>query len=417
MLAFQRIIHQFRLYRDRFPIWIHLASGCAVAVTTFPITLMAAPLPQLAVDIVGTFEVVFDWKTERCDRLETVDAPPRAFRDANGGVHLIASHDIWREFVGRSLDTVKFNCRIQFRSARNEDPSMFSDYEWLVSPYTIDGKHVDALVHNEYHPVRNQYHPNIELALCPSRRYEQCWSNNLTYVHSEDGGKSYIRPSPPANFVAGLPYAYRADVGFPIGYMQPSNIVKFDGFYYALFSTPAYLQQESGTCIMRTNDLSNPGSWRAWDGHGFSISFANPYVDQIASTQGHLCKPLPTKLGVMGGMARDPASGAFILVTKGGVSQPGAPPAIGIVALASFDLISWSNPVLIWRDPSGVTSAGDLRATDSHPSLLDPMSSSRNFDVLGGMPYVYFVRDNPAARPYDRKLMRVQVRMMVSRNP
>jgi hypothetical protein len=395
--------HDARMRLLRLAIRIYIAN---VVGAGWPITSWAATPPRLAVETVGPFQIVFDWKTDRCDPSETADVPPRAFRDASGMVHLAASQDTWREHVGVSLDTVKHDCRVHFRSARDADPAKLSGYEWLASPYTADGKHIDALVHNEYHP-------NVLSDLCPSHRYTRCWSNTLTYVHSEDGGQTFIQPSSPKNFVAGLPYPYKADLGFPIGYFQPSNIVEFNDFYYVLFTAPAYLKQQAGTCIMRTNNLSDPGSWRGWNGRDFSIRFVNPYTADVSDPQAHLCNPLAARLGIMGGVARDPASGAFILVTQGGAPQPGGHPALGIVALASFDLISWSDPVQIWRDPSGATTSGDPRATDHDPSILDPTSPSRNFDVLGGKPYIYFVRDDPTNRPYDRRLMRVQTHIEV----
>jgi hypothetical protein len=366
--------------------------------------------PRLAINVASPFEVVSDLKADRCEPSDTVDAPPRAFRDANSQVHLIASHDIWREFTGTSLDTVKYNCRVRYSSAGSNDPAMLSDYQWLASPYTIDGQHIDAIVHNEYHP-------DLQSDLCPSHKYIICWLNTLTYIRSEDGGQTYRQPSPPTNFVAGLPYPYRPEIGFPIGYFQPSNIVELAGFYYVLFTTNAYLRQEAGTCIMRTNDLSNPATWRGWDGYGFSVQFMNAYGSVVRDPEVHLCKPLRARLGAMGGLARDPGSGAFVLVTQGGTLQPEGRAALGMVASASFDLISWSDPVQIWRDPSGATSSGDPRATDHDPSILDPTSPSRNFDVLAGKPYIYFIRKDATNRPYDRRLMRVQVRFAISSSP
>jgi hypothetical protein len=68
----------------------------------------------------------------------------------------------------------------------------------------------------------------------------------------------------------------------------------------------------------------------------------------------------------------------------------------------------------IWADPSGGKNEGDPRATDRDPSLLDPTSDSRNFDTIGSRPYVYFVPMNPDNRPYDRRLMRVPIRITVT---
>ena len=91
-------------------------------------------------------------------------------------------------------------------------------------------------------------------------------------------------------------------------------------------------------------------------------------------------------------MIRDPKSGAFVLVTKGLIGGSQAPNGrvIEFAAAASYDLINWSSAVLVLADPSGATNYGNPRESDQDPSLLDPTSGSRNFDViLGGTPYVY----------------------------
>jgi hypothetical protein len=69
-------------------------------------TASAGPAPSLRIEAVGQLETIYEWTRHRCDPRETVDAPPRAFRDSSGTVHLYASHDTLRQFLGRSLDDV-----------------------------------------------------------------------------------------------------------------------------------------------------------------------------------------------------------------------------------------------------------------------------------------------------------------------
>jgi hypothetical protein len=376
--------------------------------TTFCESVSAVtPTPRIEVRLVGSFETVFDWQKDRCDPKETPDAPARAFRDWTGKVHLEAAQDTWREHVGLSLDTVVHRCQILFSSKYSNIPEKLTDLEWLGSSYTSDGRHIDVLIHNEYHA-------RARTDICPSQKYTKCWSNSLTYAYSENGGETFIQYPAPQNFVAGLPYKYLHDPGFPIGYFQPSNVIKHDDYYYVLFTATAYLQQKAGTCLMRTNNLSDPSSWRAWDGENFSIKFMDPYVGAVSDPEKHVCIPLRSGLGIMGGLISDPKSRAFILVTKGGAAKAPRGSSIGIVALASYDLISWSDPVLLWADPSGTTSMADKMAIDQDPSVMDDSTSSRNIDVIGNKTYVYFVRVNPANRPYDRKLLRVQVEFCIN---
>jgi hypothetical protein len=369
----------------------------------------AAP-PEISVRVVGNAEVIYDWKRDRCDETDTPDAPPRAFRDYSGTVHLLAVQHTLRQFTGPSLDNVSHRCDVIRQSANDDRPSMYSDRQWLASPYTLDGRQILALVHNEFNG-------HLRPGLCPSRVYSRCWENSLTLVTSTDGGQTYTQPAAPANLVAALPYRYQGDVGFPIGYFQPSNIVELDGYYYALFRSAHYLSQEGGICLIRTKLLSDASSWRGWDGRDFTVAFADPYTSQIDDPRRHLCVTLKTALPWnMGGMIRDPTSGAFVLVTKGLVGGGQLPrgTTIGIWAAASYNLVDWSRPVLVLADPSGATSYGNPRESDQDPSLLDPTSKSRNFDVIGNKPYVYFVRSNPDRRPYDRRLMRVPVQISIA---
>jgi len=363
--------------------------------------------PSLTIEIMGDADTVYDWKRDRCELKETVDAPPRAFRDSHGTVHLFASHDTLRQFVGTSLDNVRYDCRILHKSDLRDAPQYYADHQWLVAPYTLNGEHIVGLVHNEFNG-------HTRPALCPSRNYSRCWANSLTLITSEDGGYTYQERTPPGNLVAALPYQYVGDIGFPVGYFQPSNIVAFDGYFYAFIRAMRYRDQENGICVMRTNQLDDPTSWRAWNGSSFSVRFVNPYVEKPESVREHVCRPLNTGFGNMGGLARDPVTGAFVLVATGAVGG-GTPDAVfGIVAAASYDLINWSTPVLVWADPVAPERLGDPRASDRDPSLLDPTSNAWNFDTIGARPYVYFIRMNVDNGPYDRQLLRIPIRITIS---
>jgi len=385
------------MVRSRSPaLFIFSAFACAGA--------QAAEPPNVEIAVVGEPETIYDWSRDRCDAKETVDAPPRAFRDAHGSVHLLATHDTLRQFVGPSLDHVQYDCRVLRRSELDDAPERYADHQWLAAPYTLDGTTIFGLVHNEYNG-------HLRPALCPSRQYSRCWANSLTWLVSHDRGQTYQEPPPPSHVVAVLPYRYEGDVGHPIGYFQPSNIIALDGAYYALVRATQYRDQAGGMCVMRTRDLTDPHSWRAWDGSAFVVPFADPYTEAIDDPRKHLCTPLQWNWGNMGGMARDPASGAFVIVMTGAVNG-GRPDAVfGVVAAASYDLVHWSRPTLVWADPSGSHRAGDPYASDCDASLLDPTSKSLNFDTLGTRPYVYFIRKNVAHQPYDRRLMRMPVRI------
>src|SRR5918995_1235668 len=47
-----------------------------------------------------------------------------------------------------------------------------------------------------------------------------------------------------------------------------------------------------GSCLIRTDDPFEPSSWRAWDGRGFGIRFADPY--RATPGAARPCAPIAT---------------------------------------------------------------------------------------------------------------------------
>ncbi len=143
------------------------------------------------VKIIGPEEIVFDWTTDRCDMLDLPDLPARAFRDADGKVQLIATHFINRRMIGDTLDSVKRDCQIIMNSHKDPDPSQFNDREWLVAVYTLDGRTIYALVHNEYqgHKAGN-WHAQNDFYIPTSRqpRSKQGYKN---WYYQEWNGVRY----------------------------------------------------------------------------------------------------------------------------------------------------------------------------------------------------------------------------------
>jgi hypothetical protein len=218
---------------------------------------------------VGPAQVVFDWTTHRCEDLDIPDLPARAFRGSDGRVQLIAAHFINRRFIGPDLDHLTHECGVVLGSDWNPDPAAFDDHEWIAAPYTPDGTTVYALVHDEYHGWEHDQ--------CASTVYDpKCWFNAITLAVSTDGGKTYVDHAPP-RLVAGVPYRYVPGDG-ATGVFSPSNIVRNprDGYYYTL----AYVNLRDsyiGNCLLRTKNLGDPGSWRAWtSGNIFATTFVDP---------------------------------------------------------------------------------------------------------------------------------------------
>ncbi|HYM33348.1 MAG TPA: hypothetical protein VEU47_18765 [Candidatus Cybelea sp.] len=344
----------------------------------------AAP-PQLVVERAGDPQTVFAWNTMHCEQWDIPDAPARAWRDADGGVHLVASHYINREMAGPDLNHLRQDCRIVYQGGNDDLPQHYDDRSWIASTYSLDGKTVFALVHNEFHG-------HLRPALCPSREYIRCWENTLTMVTSRDGGATFTHEAPPWQYVAGLPYRYRGDIGHQIGYFNPSNIVQRGAFYYAFFWAEAEGAQQRGACLMRTDNLADRRAWRGWDGKDFTVVFEDPYVVTAMDPAKHTCAPVsPSGLpSIVTGVALHRPSGLYVAVmaTRRPL-LPGGAPVNGVYASTSPDLIHWSDPALIWSAPVLFNFACSDRDAIFYPALLDPSDTSRNFEDVGDHAFIY----------------------------
>jgi hypothetical protein len=352
---------------------------------------------RVLVEAAGAEEIVFSHDQDACQPEDSPDAPARAFRDANGRVHLFASTLVSFGFVGLDLNSVKHDCRISFRGAEADDPARFDDREWVTSFWTEDGKTIHALVHNEFQG-------NLRPSLCPTQRYFDCWYNAITAAVSTDEGFHFARQDP--GLVAAPAYRYDASVGRPVGYFNPSNIVKQGGFYYTMIFAEPVGAQKRGVCLLRTGDLSRADSWRAWDGSGFGIRLASPYIALV----GQRCTPVaPDRLTshIWSLVLYRPTGHYLALMGPNG-------PHPAFVLSESADLLNWSKPEPIMDNPVAVDGPCKDRAQRAYPSWLDPDSPSRNFDTVGRTAYLYFTRfhfGQQCQGTLDRDLVRVPFRI------
>lgn len=347
--------------------------------------------------------VVFDHKRDACDQLDIPDAPARAIRTKDGRVELFAPHFANRRLIGSDLLRVVPGCGVVYAGAESADPSAFDDRGWIAAPYTADGQHIAAVIHNEFQGHR---HPG----LCPTGRYMDCWYNALTLAISSDSGAHFSRPQ--SALIASVPYRYDEIVGAHRGYFSPSNIVSTaDGFAMFVFATQARAQRP-GNCLLRTRSLNNAGAWRGWNGHDFAVRFVDPYRES-GDLDSHVCAPVaPQSLRwpVTSLVLHEP-TGRFIALMMNGKT--------GVYASVSTDLITWSDPTLIFkaRGPNDWI-CGD-ETPMAYPSLLDPASRSRSFESVGYISQLYLTRFNPSncKLGMDRDLIRFPVAINIRDRP
>ncbi len=349
---------------------------------------MTAYRSGLAADIViGEPQVVFTWAEDRCAANDIPDAPARAFQDEAGAIRLFAAHWSNRWFAGPTLDTVQHDCRGAFQGGRNNDPEAFDDRMWLTSFWTADGRVVHALGHAEYHG-------HLRPTVCSAGRYMACWWNAVVQLVSNDGGRTFHRVGGPGRgLVAVLPYKYDQRLGRPAGYFGPSNIIRRDGYWYVFIFAEDYGAQRRGACLLRSDNIEDPTSWRAWDGRDFTIAFVDPYGDAPFQPGRHVCMPVPGLSSTIASVSRLPGADGYVaLIAAARRAAPEYEPVAGIYYMTSPDLILWSKPKLLLAVPVMFAFSCDATSVYAYPSLLDEDSASRNFESLGGKGFLYLTR-------------------------
>ena len=352
------------------------------------------------VQIAGEIETVFTWATDRCEDDQIPDLPTRAFRDGDGQISLLLSHTTSWRMTGPDFDSLSVDCAPLMSSARHRDPDMFSNYEWIAATW-MDGDTVHALVHNEY-----QGHRYLG---CDSYDYFQCWYNAITYARSDDAGATFAHgAAPPAHLVASIPQEYVPDEGI-FGAFSPSNIIEQDGAFYAFIKVQSYPFGDQHVCLMRTEALHDPDSWRYWNGHAFEGRFADPYRDDLRALRAATCTAiaLPEIAQMYEGITWNTELERFVLI--GTSSDPSrSPEPFGFYYALSEDLVTWEPRVpllevrLPWR-------AQGAETTYLYPTLIDHDAPGQNFDTSGAEAYLYFTRLNFGSGHLDRDLLRVAV--------
>jgi len=322
--------------------------------------------------------VVFSWALQRCSDNDIPDAPLRALRLANGQVFALDSHFDTRRFLGDDLNSIKRDCTIIYKSRESADPAEFADRTWIVAPWSEDGKKIYALSHNEYQADK---HPDR----CKFLSYNACWYNTIGLVRSDDEGRSFERVGNKP--IAAPAFRQEVDQGRPRGFFGPSNILKNDGYYFSLIRTTGGAAQPSGTCLFRTAHVGEISSWTYFDGRNFVPSALDPYQDNISHVQP--CAPLGNIRGAIGSVVRHQRTGLFVSATefRDPVDQQGQ-----VLISTSTDLINWSSPQVLMHLPLGYAKTCSDRYVFQYPSLLDPESSSINFETVSDYPFLYLTR-------------------------
>ncbi len=374
----------------------------------------------------GTSETVFDYETMNCAELDLPDVDAHAFRDSQNEIVLVSGNapdNYW--MFGKDFNSLKRSCTPVLRSGDKWDITAFNHQEWVASTYTEDGKTIHALVHNEYHdPYATNCNPGVT---DPSNT---CWWNFISYAKSTDGGKTFTQPANPSHIVAILPTQWTPVVPNarkpdakppPQGYMEPSNIVKKDdGYYYVLFNAypSATVNADNGTCLMRSNNLSDPSSWKIWDGNGFTISRAIPYPTPPSDVSAYKCAYVMPQT-MSGSLTYNTYLERYMAVGAGYFLDSQGNQTCGFWFTLSNDLINWGKPKLLrktvlgWAPCNNPTPAQQTKSIDqeAYPSLIDHDSNDRSFTTADNTAFLYYMSNMDNHAPGGWGLRRNLVRI------
>ncbi|PIR89082.1 MAG: hypothetical protein COU07_02535, partial [Candidatus Harrisonbacteria bacterium CG10_big_fil_rev_8_21_14_0_10_40_38] len=395
---------------------------------------------ESCVPTTGGEEIVYDYSSDKCASgrnvcsstggwdFELPDLPQRAYRDNQNKLIVPIINSFNTRLVGGSSGnssdfargTLAPECpadnKAVMASSCENQPNKFNYYEWLSGFFTTTGSTVYALMHNEY--------IGGNTGQCPSGGYDDCYYASMSMAKSTDGGKTFTDISgAPNHLVASLPWQHRSNTTGYVGYTIPSLFKRdrgsgADNKFYSLFkalnedhkNSPGwayYKQQSEGICIMRSSNLDDPTSWRAfdWDRNGFTNQFKNPYTQgecgpglPDTDCTDNICSVVyPSAPGIAGAypgsITWSTYHNKWLLVTEGVVDG-----VSGAFYSVSDDLINWTKGKLLKAyTPSylcGLAGTCNNSPSYQYPSIIDHNSADRNFITSGKNAYLYLMKHN-----------------------
>jgi hypothetical protein len=362
----------------------------------------------VSVTFTGPEEMVFDYTTMRCADGDIPDGPVYAFRDSNGRVSLMIPSIYNRRDVGPDFNNLTHDCTSMFPSAYDPNPAHYSFNQYLNGTYTENGRDVYALLHDEWHGWEIP-------GACPAGPGKRrCGVGGVTFAVSHNNGDSFSQPAPPDNFVATVPP--RPSIDDPrTGLFQPTSPVKKGNYFYSIVLMGAIGDQDPGACAMRTRDVTDPSSWRGWNGTGFGVRFRNPYYESLRPGLLNTCEPISYDniLGMSRSLTFNTVLNEFVLTGSSSKFDPVQSKTVdGFYFSLSDDLVHWSMRQLIMEVPTATSHQCGGPDVGSYPALIDHDATDRNFRVTDDTVYLYFTRThyNEACQiTSDNDLLRIPI--------
>ena len=353
--------------------------------------------------------ILWDTRASACEKkfgpIDLPDTPARAFLDETGATVLVAVDSTSRLSRGPTLFNTTRDCTIVLNSTLSPDPSMYAtDDGFLDATFSFGNGTVVGLLHDEY-PGMNHNNCNIKPFVWPG-----CWMVSMGLAVSQDWGRTWARAAPPpANLVAAVPYVYEPTATI-FGWGDSGGITPHptDGYYYvAMNNRMTKGLQSNGTCVMRTNSLLDPRSWRAWDGTGFTVPLVSAYTLPPGTEAAHICKVLDPFIGspctVLGTTFSTYLSAFVATLGCWADAQPGQGSGNTFYWTTSADFAHWSTPQPLFVPPHQPNTQFYL-----YPAFLDataPQRGDSNYATIGQNATLTFVRVTSNFYTQGRQLM------------
>jgi hypothetical protein len=326
-------------------------------------------LSNVIITQAGPTKVIYDWSKDRCEDEFIPDAPARAFRRADGQLALIATHRENWVMLGENFDELRPSCQSILRTSKQHANGI--GMLWIEATFTHDGRNIAALVSNDMTRLMKDRG-------CDQRGTStRCWLNSIVFAHSEDMGESFTFENSESSTVASLGSDYPKEQQERVGVFTTSNIVRQGDWYYSIFFAQSARRQQAGNCLFRTDDPFKHQNWRGWDGSQFTVNMSNP------EAKGS-CETIPSSSipDAVRSLSFDTQNNVWIAIYRSRLRTPGDKQAVpGFYYSLSDNLTQWSSPKRIMTAPTRPRE-DDQHLVMSFPSLIDPLSKSRNFDSV-----------------------------------
>jgi hypothetical protein len=177
------------------------------------------------------------------------------------------------------------------------------------------------------------------------------------------------------------------------GWAGPSNFFKNPrepGFFYvAVVNRNTVGLQPAGICFMRTRDLTDPSSWRAYGGGvSYNVSFASPFTIAPGTESAHICTvanlPPCTPHGVVYSVYLE-----LFVITIDCLSVDGSSTWMGMST--SPDLVTWTPAVEFYSQKDLPPNVAKNVTSMTYASFIDPsQAEAGNFGAIGQDPSLFW---------------------------